>query len=117
MQRAAGLGVPAGPDAARITQCAVLVVRQQHPAHLSRRIAPVVEADHHELLAERAFELQPAFGARGDVSGVFALGHHAFQSHPAGGVQHLGRPGGEVFTEVDPRQRLAFELLAQQGAA
>ena len=66
----------------------------------------------HDLLAAAAFRFRPVIAASGFVRRIGALGDDAFQSHPAGGIQHL-LAGGLVMLDI-PVARRVRQALAQQ---
>ncbi|MNS95994.1 hypothetical protein D3C72_1302750 [compost metagenome] len=117
-QRAEHRGVEAGADVAGVAQLALRVVHaQQQGAEPAAAALRVGKAADHELLPQRAFELDPRVGARADVGRVVALADHAFQLHAAGGSEHLVRAGLEALAEMEPGRGVGLEQPAQQQPA
>ncbi len=92
--------VPAGANAAGVSQFALGVDTQRESADLSAGAFAVGEAADDKLLAKLALRLQPALGARRHIGGVCPLEHQAFQTELAGCLEHLRGRRVEGFAEA-----------------
>ena len=117
MHGVAGARIPARADVARIEERALVVVAQQEAAHLGGRVGAVGEAADHQLLAQRALELQPGLGARRHVGRIATLQDDPFELHLAGGLEHLRRRGIEGLAEANALALVRVDDRAQHRAA
>ena len=106
VQVARGARVPAGADVAGVGQHALLVRAEEQAADLAARAVAVGEAADHELLAQRALQLEPGLAALRHVGRVGALDDDALELHAARRLEHLRRRRRERLAEADAVARL-----------
>ena len=102
-QHVARVRIEAGADAAGIPQFAALVDAHRKAAQVAPRLVALDEAQDHELLAPRAFGLEPVFRARAAIGGVGALRDDALVAAAAQRFEKLFAARGDVLGIVDRR--------------
>ena len=117
MQLLQGLLVETGADPAGVHQPACVVDPQQQGAKAAARTLRAGIADHHELLAQPVFELDPVGAAARHIGAAGALADHPLEGQGAGAFEDFLVVGGKGFGKAQDLARFAPERLLERLTA